>query len=473
MSEALDGEATLDDIARAISSAYDEVQRQLPIAATRVSPSWVQELVDDSIAFAADLSVKNVELQHPAALEHDDAVAAVHRDDVRAAVGPALDQLRVLRCVAFEEGRDFHTAYNQPTARHEVLTRLHARAITVADEAIALLGAGLASGAMARWRTLHELAVVASAIRDEHTAGRYLAHSAVTRYKRALVYIEHAAALGETPLTSEQFREVKAERDRVCAHYGGNFGLDYGWADHLVTGRSDFRSLERQMDQSYLRPYYQHASSPVHSDAHGVLLEVADHDPRALIVGPIAQSLVDPLQLVALSLKTVTTEVLLSNDDAGVRGVLAVEVLDRLHGRLITTLQTLHDELEPNAIPPGPAPADADDRPLSAWPKLPPEDIRRLQRLASTRVPRWLARLVLRAPTAGLRTWTRPPRRRPLREATARAAAASPTSGSTPSAHRSFRSCVVTAFFAGRLRLRRLHVADDESRSPPKACLED
>src|SRR4051812_37136287 len=68
--------------------------------------------------------------------------------------------LRVLRWVAFEEGRDFHSNHKQPTARHEVVTRLRARAITVADEAITLLRAGLASGAMARWRTLHELAVV-------------------------------------------------------------------------------------------------------------------------------------------------------------------------------------------------------------------------------------------------------------------------------------------------------------------------
>jgi hypothetical protein len=48
--------------------------------------------------------------------------------------------------------------------RFEVLTRLHARAYSLASEVYVLMTAGHASAAYARWRTLHEVAVVAHLI---------------------------------------------------------------------------------------------------------------------------------------------------------------------------------------------------------------------------------------------------------------------------------------------------------------------
>ena len=46
-----------------------------------------------------------------------------------------------------------------------VLVRLHARACQVADEVLTLIAAGFAEGAIARWRTLHEIAITAMHIR--------------------------------------------------------------------------------------------------------------------------------------------------------------------------------------------------------------------------------------------------------------------------------------------------------------------
>jgi hypothetical protein len=235
---------------------------------------------------------------------------------------------------------------------------------------------------MARWRTLHELAVTATAIADEQTAQRYLAHRVVTRYKRAVEYNRRAGELGHEVISDAQLKEIKDERDQICQQYAGNFELDYGWADHLVRGRPTFRALEEQMDHTYLRPYYQHASSPVHSDAHGVLLQVDNRDPRALITGPAVQGLIDPLQLTALSVKSVTMQLLLSNKNAGVRGVLGVEVVDALYERLIETLgeiddspaNTTLDHRDPSQ------PRTAHDRPLSAWPPLTSDDVKDVMR---------------------------------------------------------------------------------------------
>src|SRR5437870_8332031 len=65
--------------------------------------------------------------------------------------------------------------------------RQHVRACQVTDEIITLLENGFADGAMARWRTLHEIAVVTSLISQHgiELAERYVAYQAVEA-KRAL-----------------------------------------------------------------------------------------------------------------------------------------------------------------------------------------------------------------------------------------------------------------------------------------------
>jgi Family of unknown function (DUF5677) len=80
----------------------------------------------------------------------------------------------------------------------DVLTRLHARSCQLAEEVIVLLETGFANGAMARWRTMHEIAMTAAFI-SEHgnaCAERYTDHRIVESYKGALEYEAVHAKLG-------------------------------------------------------------------------------------------------------------------------------------------------------------------------------------------------------------------------------------------------------------------------------------
>ena len=85
--------------------------------------------------------------------------------------GP-LGQLRMLLTVAREwfEGRH-KREISQPAhvdkEFREIIARLLARACQVTDEIICLAENGFADGAMARWRTLHEIALV-SAVISQH-----------------------------------------------------------------------------------------------------------------------------------------------------------------------------------------------------------------------------------------------------------------------------------------------------------------
>jgi hypothetical protein len=88
-------------------------------------------------------------------------------------------------------------AANKNDYQFEALVRLQAGAVRVAGEVYALLLAGYASGAHARWRTLHEIAVTALFIahQDRETAERYVHHCFVKSYEDAQHYQKHASRL--------------------------------------------------------------------------------------------------------------------------------------------------------------------------------------------------------------------------------------------------------------------------------------
>jgi hypothetical protein len=384
---ALYSDGKVGSVAQALEWAYDEVQRQLPRSASRLSPDDVEHLVEDSIAFAARMSVMNLDVQRPAALEHDDAMCRHVAEEVRASWGDAIDELRLLRWVAFEEARDFHRDVPDGSALRQVLLRLHARAMTVTDEVLSLLSAGLASGALARWRTLHELAVTAAFVGEhgEPTAERYLAHRAVTRYRHGLEYQRQLENSGEPPLSEADLEANKRARDTVVAQFGPAFKHEYGWAaDALGKDRPTFREIEDAARHGHLRPYYQYASGRVHAGAHGLLLEIADGDERALITGAWASGLTDPLQLTALSLRGVTAELLMAGPrGSGMRGRIVLELLERVYQRIGEALpEARRDKVEnasPSLLPRDRVAGDEPgERPLGAWPALPREDVRKM-----------------------------------------------------------------------------------------------
>ena len=78
----------------------------------------------------------------------------------------AFDLLEMLLAISLEAGDSFNNDLrNEASSENdyvfEVLTRLHARACQIAYEILILLKSGLADGAHARWRSLHEISVTA------------------------------------------------------------------------------------------------------------------------------------------------------------------------------------------------------------------------------------------------------------------------------------------------------------------------
>ena len=120
--------------------------------------------------------------------------------------------------------------------------RLQIRATQIGYEILSLMRAGFADGAMARWRTLHETAVISLFIakHGEEVAERYLEHTTIANYKEMVEYKKYHEILGEKPLSEDEFNRMKDAKEKLCEKYGKNFYSDYGWASSVLSDSPKF-----------------------------------------------------------------------------------------------------------------------------------------------------------------------------------------------------------------------------------------
>jgi Family of unknown function (DUF5677) len=249
----------------------------------------------------------------------------------------------------------------------KVLVLLHARACQTSFEVHALLAAGFPGGAYGRYRTLHELAVIAILIAEHgrehgHTdlADRYLSHSHIEQYKHAQHSQRSGRQLGWPPIPASTMKELKKEHDRLIARYGHDYRDDYGWATRL-TGRPgqrvSFTDLEARADMTYLRDLYATGSHLIHASAHGLGLTVpnlSSGEPLRL-TGPSDTHLAQPAQASLNALLLVTGRLMAHGpaaDDANL--LLNFLGLHELRNRTITLFDEAADQAGDLPLPPAP-----------------------------------------------------------------------------------------------------------------------
>ncbi len=233
--------------------------------------------------------------------------------------GKALDLFQTILVVARDAGDSINQQQRQRADEEQdftfdVLSRLHARACLTASEVGVLLRSGYADAAMARWRTLHEITVVAGFLKryDRQAAERYLLHEIVESLKAAEEYQHHYERLGDEPLDPEDLRWLRAQRDSLCERFGRAFGDVYGWAAAEFNGLSpSFKALEEAAGLDHLRPYYRMASHGVHSNPKGIKFSLGLSKPqRFLLTGPSNAGLCDPGHATLISLTNCTINLL-------------------------------------------------------------------------------------------------------------------------------------------------------------------
>ena len=278
-----------------------------------------------------------------------------------------IDLLELFISLAAEAGTDFNREFRHGAVRaddpiFEALTRLHGRACQVAKEILVLLRSGYADGAHARWRTLHEIAVVACFIgqNEQGVAERYLLHRTIQQYKQACHYQKHYARLGHDPISEEEFNSLEEERDRLMGRLGTTFKNNYGWASSAMGIKNPtLVSIEEKVDLAHWRPYYSLANGNVHPTTHGTYfrLGLAANQDNVILAGPSNMGLADPGHSTAISLLQ-TTEALIATrssfDSMVISGVLqnladqAGEAFLEVH-RFVERLSDRECEVEANA----------------------------------------------------------------------------------------------------------------------------
>jgi hypothetical protein len=187
-----------------------------------------------------------------------------------------------------------------------VIVRLHARACQVTAEILTLLRAGFADAAMARWRTLHEIAVTSMFIRDggNPAAQRYVEHEAVESLNAMRLYQEHAAVLGFEKHSPAEVDALTKHVEALLLKYGKPFRSQYGWASEGPTDEvRSFEAVLKKLQLDKWRPYYKMASHPTHANPKGILFSLSlCRKDEVIMLGPTNFGFADPGQNTALSL---------------------------------------------------------------------------------------------------------------------------------------------------------------------------
>lgn len=235
--------------------------------------------------------------------------------------GQPLAKLRMLLTIAREWCGEAHEEADEtaPQGRprlKKLMVRFLVRSCQVTDEIICLLENGFADGAMARWRTLHEIGVVAAVIAKygEEIAERYMAHQAVESRRAMRKYIDCYQALGYRPVSARVVNRIEKRYQAAVTQYGESFAGDYGWAaHHMKNKRPTFAELEAHVGYGQMRVHYQMGNDNVHAGVKSMYARLGlltDYD--SLLAGRSNAGLTDPGQNASHTLTEIAVLVCLS-----------------------------------------------------------------------------------------------------------------------------------------------------------------
>jgi hypothetical protein len=224
-----------------------------------------------------------------------------------------MDLFETILKISVEAGDIFNQKHRPQAAKEndlvfEVLTRLHARACLTASEVKVLLKSGHASGALARQRTLHELAVVAYFICEHgnEVAERYLLHEVV------------------------EFKKAAEQYDALCKRFGEAFKTTYGWAAQALNKtQPTIEDFERAVQLDHMRPNYRMASHGIHPNPKGIAFHLGNiGSKKVMLAGPSHAGLADPGHATLISLLQCTSVLLGTKPD--IETSMVLQVLNRL-----------------------------------------------------------------------------------------------------------------------------------------------
>ncbi|WP_447775419.1 DUF5677 domain-containing protein [Pseudomonas chlororaphis] len=266
-------QTTVNRLVSSLSETTKEITDQISEAipqAIQTTLEKIANLIEDTLLSQA--------IEHAADLNKREELCA---STVEKLWGKAADQLNMLRHLMAEWNEAATKlkkgAYANPHTAL-ALSKLTARAYSVVGEIIALARSGYADGALARWRSLHEICVIAMFLRkqSDKCAKMYLSHSLIEEL-RLIESEKNNGTIGINGVEDDQYlRSLKKQKKQLVGTFGPAFSKDYGWASvELGCAKTTFRELESNVGMALLRQGYQHANSAIHGGALAALTRIS------------------------------------------------------------------------------------------------------------------------------------------------------------------------------------------------------
>lgn len=265
-----------------------------------------------------------------------------------------IDLLECLIKISLESGEAYgerlsrNTDYKTPSPKTIALINIHGRVLQIANEILTLLKSGYADGANARWRSLHELAVISFFLKatPDEVSERYLEHAIIKRCKDAKDYKTYYRKLGYTPLGRKTFGTLAKLKYQLCKKYDDGFESEYGWIPKSIMKDRNFRKLEEHVKLDALHPFYNLSCHAVHGGSRGFYrLGLIEHrQDELLLTGPSNYGLADPFQNTAISLVQVT--VCLLNLKADFEGVVHMQIMSEYVNEIANKAVKIQTEIE-------------------------------------------------------------------------------------------------------------------------------
>lgn len=321
------GKALLnDDMTEAILDGYNRAIDELPegerISALKRSKKEMAQTISDALDEIALAVRKEYASEARESYEENEKYRLAFEQRLIKKYESAIEiycELLSVCLAAVDSHREIiHSNIGEKDKVFPVILRLHARVTRMANEILSLVRSGYGSGALSRWRSMHETTVVlAYLIKYGGRAVQALKdHEAVSTYKAMKDYQLYHEQLNAPKYSAYEMSKAKRKYERRIRKYGRSFKKEYGWAEAVTPAVNNFRMLEKHVGIDHLRPYYKLSSVGIHMEWNSLLSGEefkALEDDDVILVGPADYGFYDALSLSMITLSHATTMILTYN----------------------------------------------------------------------------------------------------------------------------------------------------------------
>jgi len=265
----------------------------------------LKSMISETVESRSDQAVTRLRKNHRNIVSNSRDGALARAEATTKVWANCLDALELAitqACVCSEEFKSLQPQRRDP--KFLAIAGLLDESVGIGSEILLLLRNGFASGAYARWRSLHERAVLALFLSRsaKKTAERFLDHQAIKSLELLSEAQRFCELTGQPPLPSEWSRTREEDVRRMVQRYGPDFVGRYAWAKLALMkafptrkGGVTFNELVQACGLNFMKSPYGLASHAVHATSVSVQAWI-DTQGLVTLAEPAANTLLSLIQ---------------------------------------------------------------------------------------------------------------------------------------------------------------------------------